>query len=135
MDSGRITAQLGCGALLLVIVAAYVGAVAGTEGIRPGAGRANTLPPMFREGNLVVMSTGQGRPPGVPVMRVLAVSGTWVKLRIDLDASAARARATGEAPDDEDADIRLYFEIYPLQGDWWVNTAVTDTAWSEYALE
>lgn len=134
MDRQRITAQLGCGALILVVIAAYIGATAGSDRPRPPAeGATSALPPIFHEGNLVTMvslqTTGVS---GSPVMRVLDVRGTWVQLRVDIEASAPRLEGYAAATEEERAQMIGSLTNSTMSGDWWINLAVTDLIWSEF---
>jgi hypothetical protein len=136
MDRQRITAQLGCGALILVIIAAYLGATAGTERLRApaeGAAEPQPLPPIFREGNLVTMVSLQTTGvTGSPVMRVLDVRGTWVQLRVDVETSAPRLEGYAGAGEEQRSQMIESLKNSTMSGDWWINLAVTDLIWSEF---
>lgn len=133
---GQLTAQLGCGALILVIIAAYIGAMAGTDRVRSAGTTDSTapaLPSIFRPDKLVMMGiTETGGQTPVPVLRVVEVKGTWVKFRVDVDASVTRLRPYANASEEERAKLRENYAQSAIEGEWWLNLAASTVTWAEY---
>jgi hypothetical protein len=98
-----------------------------------GATAPAKLPPIFREGNLVLMGTTEmaGQTP-VPVLRVVEVNGTWVRLRVDIDASVSRLSQYANANDEDKERLRANYARNTIPGEWWLNLAASSISWSEY---
>jgi hypothetical protein len=145
----RLTAELGCGALILVIIAAFIGASAGMERSRSRtqATVTPTIPSIFREGNLVARMTPSQTVLPRLVYEVVDTEGTWVKLEFDANASLsllAQMSPPGQenlSPEDREAFFDP--EKNPLVasvnmktgGEWWLNTATTTDLWQKVELE